>query len=293
MARKPRSLRAIRHQRRVIAASKKAANGARARFLGAFRRVAGDPSAATLTRSIGEGANVAARVLLPEGGTRAAAAATMEHGTTAGAKAEATFLVGDSAEYGKRLLIKNPILPRAAAWGKKRSAELVTEIEKPARAALRAVISTRLREGVHPSSIAKQIRPWVGIHSRNVPPILRYEAALRKAGAGAAKVEKAVARKIAAAVRERCDLIARTETWRAVNKGREALYQELAAEGHVDPARMVRTWVATPDERLCDICEALDGTTAEGFDDDFGGGIHDPSDAHMDCRCTVLFEERG
>ena len=84
--------------------------------------------------------------------------------------------------------------------------------------------------------------------------------------------------------KSRADSIARTESIMASGQGALAEYE---ASGVVDRVM----WVATPDERLCPICEGLDGSVADlgeafSFEDDYGDGTSPP--AHTNCRCCII-----
>lgn len=83
--------------------------------------------------------------------------------------------------------------------------------------------------------------------------------------------------------RARAEMIARSETIRGSNQGALETYR---ASGVVDRVM----WLATPSERTCEICDALDGKTVvlddAFFDDDYGDGTAPP--AHPNCRCTIV-----
>lgn len=83
---------------------------------------------------------------------------------------------------------------------------------------------------------------------------------------------------------DRAERIARTETMRASNEGlleswRQALDEELI-EGDLK-----KEWITTPDDRLCPVCEPLDGEQV-GVDETFSVGVVTPP-AHPNCRCTM------
>ncbi len=82
---------------------------------------------------------------------------------------------------------------------------------------------------------------------------------------------------------DRAETIARTESMRAVHEGQRQLWRQGVEEGLLD-ADVKRAWITTPDDRLCPICEPLDGETA-ALDEDYVDGIAAPP-AHPNCRCT-------
>lgn len=91
---------------------------------------------------------------------------------------------------------------------------------------------------------------------------------------------------IAAAVGDddRAELIAQSEIMRASNEGQRQSWDQ-AVEAGLLPPDVRRTWIATGDEIVCDICAELDGTVADldGLYPDPGG---DGPPQHPRCRCT-------
>ena len=76
----------------------------------------------------------------------------------------------------------------------------------------------------------------------------------------------------------RAEMIARTETARAENRGNLETYRESGIEK--------KLWIANPD--CCDLCMGLDGEvvgideTFPGLEDEWGDDV-----AHPNCRCSV------
>jgi SPP1 gp7 family putative phage head morphogenesis protein len=86
---------------------------------------------------------------------------------------------------------------------------------------------------------------------------------------------------------ERADLIARTETMRAANEGQLEAWDQAQEQGLLTGEEL-KEWITTPDDRLCPICEPLDGVQVardETFEVD--GDQLDGPPAHPRCRCTV------
>jgi SPP1 gp7 family putative phage head morphogenesis protein len=89
---------------------------------------------------------------------------------------------------------------------------------------------------------------------------------------------------------DRAELIAATETMAAANAGQQEAWDQAVEDGLLTGQEQ-QVWITTPDERLCPICEPLDGVTA-GLDDyfDVDGDQIDGPPAHPRCRCTVGLE---
>ncbi len=85
----------------------------------------------------------------------------------------------------------------------------------------------------------------------------------------------------------RAELIARTEVMRASNEGQLEAWDQ-ATDAGLLTGNEQKEWIVTPDDRLCPICEPMDGVTVP-LDDDFDvdGDKVDAPPAHPNCRCTV------
>lgn len=85
----------------------------------------------------------------------------------------------------------------------------------------------------------------------------------------------------------RAELIARTETATAANEGLMALWDQAVTNGYLKPTSK-KEWIVTPDDKLCPICEPLDGEQV-GLDEEFDvdGELMDGPPAHPNCRCVV------
>ena len=77
-------------------------------------------------------------------------------------------------------------------------------------------------------------------------------------------------------------MIARTETMRASNMGQQEAWAQAKDKGLLT-GKEKKEWITTPDDRLCPVCEPMDGKKvpmADEFD------IEGPP-AHPQCRCTI------
>ena len=85
----------------------------------------------------------------------------------------------------------------------------------------------------------------------------------------------------------RADKIARTETMRASNEGLLETWAQ-AEEAGILTGTEQKEWITTPDDRLCPVCEPLDGVNV-ALDGTFSvdGAEIDAPPAHPNCRCTM------
>lgn len=86
---------------------------------------------------------------------------------------------------------------------------------------------------------------------------------------------------------ERAETIARTESMRASNQGQLEAWKQATDEGLLTGDEE-QEWIVTPDDRLCPVCEPLDGTKAPlgGMFDTELGKVDGPP-LHPNCRCTI------
>lgn len=85
----------------------------------------------------------------------------------------------------------------------------------------------------------------------------------------------------------RAETIARTETMTASNEGQQEAWDQAVEDGLLTGNEQ-QEWIVTPDDRLCPICEPMDGVKAD-LDGTFqvdGDDIDGPP-AHPNCRCTI------
>lgn len=179
--------------------------------------------------------------------------------------------------------------PRAVAAAAEQGATLVTGVTAETQAAIRALVARAYREGIPPRELAKLLESQVGLTTRQTQAALNYRAALTDGGLTGdtlqAKVD-AYAKKL---LRQRAEMIARTETIAAANAGQQAAWDAAVEAGLLDPEDTGRIWQAAADTRVCPICDALDGQIV-GLHEPFitieGEAIDGPP-AHPNCRCSV------
>jgi len=138
---------------------------------------------------------------------------------------------------------------------------LITRVDDATRAGVRDIVRNAFVSGGHPRTQARAIRDMVGLLPTQVRAIERIKIRMRTAGVPASKIAKRLARLHAKKLKERAEMIARTETIRASNLGQQSLWMQWNDQGLIpDSAR--RAWVITPDDRLCPICTTLEGAIA-------------------------------
>ena len=96
-------------------------------------------------------------------------------------------------------------------------------------------------------------------------------------------------------VKYRSEVIARTESLRAVHAGNNEAYEQAIEQGELAKDQIMRTWITAGDDRVRDTHENLSGVQA-GMDQTFpaqGGPLRfpgdpaGPADETIQCRCSL------
>ena len=180
-----------------------------------------------------------------------------------------------SQMVAKRGPALDPVAPARLAYAQQHAGDLLTNITPSAQAAVRQTIITAVRDRLSPAQLATKLRPLISVTAPQGQAITR-------------RVDQWLQRRfdaaMAKATRQRALTIARTELLTAANAGQQAAWMEARTAGLI-PDGMVKEFITTPDDRLCPICEPLDGEQVE-LDAPFSfGGQYPP--VHVSCRCTT------
>lgn len=196
-------------------------------------------------------------------------------GANAAKAALSTRLVFDAAD------------PATAAIAARSSAALVTNVTAETRKAIRSVVSQAFRERITVRETAKLIKPMIGLTDRQALAVLKRRQTLINAGLKPAAISKDLARYTATLLKQRAEMIARTEIQRANTEGQLSAWRAARDQGLLS-ANLAKVWIVTPDDRLCPQCEPLDGQQA-ALDGTFETGIGrvDGPPLHPLCRCAL------
>jgi len=179
-------------------------------------------------------------------------------------------------------------------------AKLVTFVTNETMAAIRTVVVKAIREGIPPYDAAKSIvgvvsKPgattnempgMIGLNNPQILAAFNYKAGLIDIGHNPDTVDRLMAKYVSRKLRERSEMIARTETMYALNTGAQAGYIQAVKAGELPPNAMLE-WITTPDERTCPKCLPMNGKTKPiGANTTFSNGSVGPP-LHPRCRCST------
>ncbi len=175
--------------------------------------------------------------------------------------------------------------------------ELIRQIDNAQRAGVQAVVRNAFVSGRSPREQAKEIKQFVGLTDGQANAVARFRENLVAEGVRADRLERMTRRRTRLALTRRATNIARTETIRASSLGQQELWRQSVENGYINAATTKRQWIVTPDDKLCPICESLDGAL-QPMEGDFSTTISYPRagsktftmltpPAHPQCRCAM------
>lgn len=163
---------------------------------------------------------------------------------------------------------------RAIKAADKICAKLVVEVTKETKKGIRTIISRGVKEGKSMDKIARELRPIVGLTSKQAESIVNYKVWLRekRPELSVADVDKRANTYAGRTHRRRAMTIARTETAKAQNVG----YVLGLEDANISEVELLVAVGA------CDICAALNGKKYN---------LRTGQDAipiHPNCHCAML-----
>ena len=181
----------------------------------------------------------------------------------------------------------------AIRWAQKYAGQEIIEISATTQKAVASLISNALQYGGHPYEVAREIRQYIGLTDFQMQSVLKYQAKLEESGRSKRDIDKMVDSQIRKKIRERANVIARTETIKSANMGQQLHWNDMALKGYLNTGKNVKVWIATRGERTCPTCMALDGKTTEVSGNfTFEGFNNLTPPLHPACCCTIGIQER-
>lgn len=180
--------------------------------------------------------------------------------------------------------------PRAKKFIAEQGANLVKQIGNSTRDALRREIDKALKEGLGADVTAKNIRSLIGLTDKQAGAVTNFRRRMLEAGASMERSQKDATAYANRLLNHRAETIARTELMTAANQGHLEMIRQGVDQGLI-PESVKRVWIVTPDDRLCEYCEPMEGqtTTLDGVFQSGLGSVDAPP-LHPMCRCVTGIE---
>lgn len=209
------------------------------------------------------------------------------------APVNASFGITASAAHAAEAL-KGPYPDGLADYVKVHTAKLVTEVTATTKQGLRVVVDAAFKAGLNPKDAARQVKPLIGLHSRQSTALWNRMARLRASGLSEARIDKEQAKLGRKMLKARSELIARTELCDVREEAKHRTWLQAINSGEI-PAGAMKEWVAAPGERTCDVCGTILNGQRVPVMGYFvvGTRVLSRSPAHPGCRCPIrLVRER-
>jgi len=142
---------------------------------------------------------------------------------------------------------------KSVAWAEKHCAKMVKEITDETRKGIKLIIRDGIKKGKSVRQIAKEIRPLIGLNSRQMMAVVNYEEWLivNRPELSQREIDRRVDVYARRMHRRRADMIARTESGNALIEG--------SLQGYEDAGVKKVEVIVTRDEKTCPICMEHDG----------------------------------
>jgi hypothetical protein len=177
--------------------------------------------------------------------------------------------------------------PAAIKWARDHSAQLVTNITDDAKKAIQ-YLTARVESGdMQVRDMKKMLKSFVGLTQKQGEALVALRDSLDEQGLSASEIEDEIDAKSEEMLDRRAETISRTETMSAANEGQQELWEQGVDDGQLTGDEL-KEWLVTPDDRLCELCMAMENVQV-GLDEDFdfdGEAVSTPP-GHPQCRCTV------
>ena len=179
--------------------------------------------------------------------------------------------------------------PRAVEWAQQSSAKLVTNVTQSQKELVADLVTRAQAEGRTVQQTARDLREFIGLLPQHAEAVEHYKAGLLADGVAEAKADRLGEKYARELLAYRTETIARHELLTATHEGQLQSIREAVSQGQLDPSVTQRVWTAADDERLCDICEPMDGVGVpadEPWTLEDGTPVWIPQEAHVQCRCS-------
>jgi SPP1 gp7 family putative phage head morphogenesis protein len=162
--------------------------------------------------------------------------------------------------------------PSAIAWAEKYVGNRITLITNQTKSAIRESVVEALRQGKSQQELQRAIKQHIGLNGPQARALTNRELKLRASGATEQQIKANTDTYRAKLLKQRAEMIARTETAAAWAEGNTQSYREAGVE--------YKEFSAASD--ACPICSPLDGKVYPV------GSTEQVIPKHVNCRCDWL-----
>lgn len=128
----------------------------------------------------------------------------------------------------------DPLGPKAVEWTTAHGAALVTEVTLETKEAIKSIVAAKLKEGINAQTIARELRPIVGLSDRYAGAVSRFATELftrpKYSDLTDAQRYNKIDRYARKLHKARMETIARTETAKALDAGTLQGYKQMGVE---------------------------------------------------------------
>ena len=198
-----------------------------------------------------------------------------------------------SAASTRGLIVLEDSMTDVITWLKIHGGRLISDLSLEAKKAVSNLIVGWQAQLMNPHTMARQIRPLIGLTERQALANARYRAqvyeTLKETGLKASEVarraDRAALKMASKQHRYRAETILHTELALAYNQGADMGVRRAISQGIMSPCQMI--WRTAGTNRVCarclDLKDHIVGTTDES-------GVQLPP-LHPRCRCTIEYLE--
>jgi hypothetical protein len=178
--------------------------------------------------------------------------------------------------------------PKALDWIRNEAGTLITNITKETLQAVRETITRGFQEGKGTAATADTLRDIIGMNSRQAATYEKYAADLAERGISATRQTSLLETYQRKLIKDRANLISRTETIKAANEGWRQGIQKAVDDNLLDPNVWEIGWIVTQDDRRCERCQSMRGKrrpiNGAYIEGEYAGTSGPPG--HPACRCS-------
>jgi len=179
----------------------------------------------------------------------------------------------------------NPVaLKKAQDLAQTAAQSLVKDLTQTQLKSMGDTIAQALADGKRPRDIYNKLQEVQSLDSNRAKALDKFTKTLEESGVDPAKAERLVEKEKQRLLQERRKTIAQNEGRVATSEARRSEADERGNE--------YKRWIATGDERMCEVCGENADAGVIALSEEFPSG-HDHTPAHPNCHCTISYLPGG